>query len=185
MRLLSLTLATVAALSLAACFVTKTPLITASNAAFPFAGGTAFKSFSVREEDGGWEPSGSGTLLRNGDHYTLHPDPEEGRQPDPTDDVDFRLSDIGGGYYAAEAEDKEDNQILLDVIKVDGGDVYQYVLMCGPEDKKLADDGVIAKYEHAEFSDTCTVSSIDQLNKAFHTKLDAGLQPHGKYTAAH
>src|ERR1041385_6211630 len=85
MRILSFVLARAAALSLSACYVASTQLITGANAVFPVGDGT-FKSFSANDTNGGWEESGSGTLRHVGDHYLLHPDPEPGHAPDPKDD---------------------------------------------------------------------------------------------------
>ena len=180
MRAFSIALAAAAALSLSACYVASKPLVTGANAVFPLADG-AFKSFSANDTNGGWDESGSGNLRRVGDHYTLHPDPEPGHAPDPKDDTDVRLADMGGGYFAAEADDMEDNQRIMDVVKIDGDTAYQYVLTCEDDDKKLADTHVIEAFEHSEYDNTCTVSSLEQLSRAFHAKLDAGLQPHGKY----
>lgn len=182
MRAVSFALATVAAVSLTGCYVSTKPLITGANAVFPLPASATYKSSSLDDGDSPSDDSSTGRLVRTGDHYTLHPDPEPGHAPDPKDDMDFRLADIGGGYYAAEADDTEDKQIIMDIVRIDGDTVYQYVLTCEDDDKKLADTHVIDAYEHSEYDNTCTVSSLEQLKRAFRIKLDAGLQPHGKYT---
>jgi hypothetical protein len=170
-----------AALLLAGCYVTTKPIITPANAAYPFADGTTFTAWSWEEDKKEWEPSGSGKVIRVADRYRLKPDPEPGEQPDAEDEVLFLLADLGGGVYAAQAQENDDNTILLDIAKVEGDTVYQYVLMCGPDDKKLADQGIIETYEHAEFADTCAVGSLDQLRRAFEAKLAAGMVPRAKY----
>jgi hypothetical protein len=172
-----------AALALAGCYVTTKPLITQANAAYPFTAG-AYKSYEWRE-DKTWKLSGSGAISRVGDHYRLHHNPDPGEAPDSGDDIDFIVADLGDGYYAAEVQDKDDPNIMLDVVKVEGDAVYQYVLSCEPEDKTLADRGIIDKFEASQYSPTCTVSSLDQLRRAFRAKLAAGLVPHGKYVVTH
>jgi len=179
---LALVVATVFAL--AGCYMTAKPIITPANAAWPFTSGTAFKSYSWKEDQNAWALSGGGTIVRVGDHYRLHPDPEPGQAADPGDDMDFLLADLGGGYYAAQAEDKEDHTILMDIAKVEGDTVYQYVLMCEAPDKAFVAQGIIDKFDDGQYSDTCIVSSLDQLRRAFQAKLAAGMIPHGKYVIA-
>jgi hypothetical protein len=169
-----------AAFALAACYVTGKPLITAANAAYPFADGTAFTAYSWEEDRNGWEQSGSGKVVRVGERYRLVPNPEPGEAHDPEDEVVFLLADLGDGYFAAEASEK-DGKILLDVAKVEGDTVIQYVLMCEAEDKKLAEQGIIDRFEDGEFTDTCAVSSLEQLRRAFRAKLAAGMKPRAKY----
>jgi hypothetical protein len=179
-------LAALAALALAGCFVTTKPLITKANAAWPFAGDTAWKSYEWNDDTHEWKASGSGKILRVGDTYRMHPDPESGHEADPKDDMDFLLADLGDGYYAGQAVDNNaEHTIMLDVLKRDGSTFYQYLLMCAPEDKALADHGDIEKYEHGQYSDTCTVGSLDQLRKALNARLAANPQPHGKYVIGH
>ena len=168
-------------LALAGCYMTTKPIITQANAAWPFTSGTTFKSYSWKEETNAWSASGSGMILRIGDQYRLHPDPEPGQTADPGDEMDFLLADLGGGLYAAQAVDKDNHTILLDIAKVEGDTVYQYVLSCEPEDKALADQGIIDKFDDGQYSDTCTIGSLDQLRRAFQAKLAAGMIPHGKY----
>ena len=66
-------------------------------------------------------------------------------------------------------------------MKIDGDTVYEYIMMCEDEDKALADRGIIAKYEHGSYNDTCVVASLDQLRRALDAKVAAGWVPHGKY----
>jgi hypothetical protein len=40
------------------------------------------------------------------------------------------------------------------------------------------------KFDDGPCSDTCIVSSRDQLRRAFQAKLAAGMIPHGKYVIA-
>jgi hypothetical protein len=173
--------ATCATLALVGCYVTEKDLITPQNAAYPFAAGTTFTSWSWEKDKNAWEQSGSGKVVRVGDNYRLEPDPEAGQTSDPDDQVVFLLADLGDGYFAAQAREKDGGTILLDVAKVEGDTVYQYVLMCEEEDKALATQGIIDKFADGEFSDTCTVSSLDQLRRAFQAKLARGMKPHGKY----
>jgi hypothetical protein len=182
MQPVRIVLVAAAALALSACFVTREPLITQANAVWPFAHGTAFTAYSWKDETKTWEASGSGSVLRLGDRYRLHPnpDPDSGEAPDPDDDTDFLLADMGDGYYMAEARTKE-SAILVDVIKVEGATVLQYVLMCEPEDKKLADERIIDGFEAGEFTNSCRVSSIDQVRRAFRAKLAAGMVPQARY----
>ena len=177
--------AAVAALALCSCFVASNPLITKANAVWPLDGKT-YTSYSWDDATSSWKQSGSGKLERRADTYRLHPDPDPGQQPNPKDDMDFLLADLGGGYFAAQAIDTGDaHTILLDVIKRDGNTVYEFVLKCVDADKALAAAGVIDKFEHSSYDDTCTVSSLDQVRKVLKARLAAGEKPHGKFVFAH
>jgi hypothetical protein len=180
MRTIRIAAALTCALTLAACYVTEKPIITAANAAYPFTDGTAFTAWTWDDEKKAFEQSGSGKLVRDGERYRMVPNPEPGQEHDADDEVTFMLSDIGDGYYAAEAREK-DGKILMDAIKVEGDTILQYVLMCEADDKKLADQGIIAKFEDGEFTDTCTVANLDQLKRALRAKLAAGMKPRAKY----
>jgi hypothetical protein len=180
MRTIRIAAALAGTLALAACYVTEKPIITAANAAYPFADGTTFTAWNWDEDTNAWEQSGSGKIVRNGERYRLVPNPEPGQEHDPEDEVVFLLADLGDGYFAGEASEK-DGKILLDAIKVEGDTILQYVLMCEAEDKKFAEQGIIVRFEDGEFTDTCTVSSLDQLRRALRAKLAAGMKPRAKY----
>ena len=180
MRTIRIAAALACAFALAACYVTAKPIITAANAAYPFTDGTAFTAWNWEEDKNAWEQSGSGKIVRDGERYRLVPNPEPGEAHDPEDEVMFLLADLGDGYYAGQASEK-DGKILLDVIKVEGDTILQYVLMCEEADKPFADQGILDKYAPGEFAGTCTVSSLDQLRRAFRAKLAAGMKPRAKY----
>jgi hypothetical protein len=82
---------------LGGCFESATPLIAATNADYPFEQPFHYMFYEWNKDAKNWEPSETGTISRDGDHYVQLADLGNSDKGDP-----FLLKSIGDNYYIAQ-----------------------------------------------------------------------------------
>ena len=162
-------------LVLGACFESAQPLISANNADFPFAPTFRYAFYEWDKEQKTWQPSETGTVNREGDHYVQIDDGGLAREAKP-----FLLKSIGDGYYIA--QQPNDMAYVYDLLKVQGDVVYQFGMPCMDADKKFADQGLLDSFmKDTQYGNTCRVSDFDKLKQVLFAIAKERSQPQGMY----
>ncbi len=123
-------------MALGACFESAQPLIAAAGADFPFDRPVRYTLYEWDKEKSTWQPSETGTINRDGDHYVQLDDGGLVRDAKP-----FLLKSIGNGYFVGQQPNNAD--FMYDLLRIQGDIVYQYGMACTDADKKYADQGLL------------------------------------------
>jgi len=163
------------AIALGACFESVQPLIAAKDADFPFTSTFRYTLYEWDKEKGTWQPSETGTVNRDGDHYVQLDDGGLVKEAKP-----FLLKSIGNGYFVAQ---QPNNAVYIyDLVRIQGDIVYQYGMPCTEADQKYADQGLLDSFmKDAQFGYTCRVSSFEKLAQVLRAIANDRPQPQGMY----
>ena len=161
---------------LGACFESEQPLIAAKDADFPFPDSMRYTLYEWDKEKSVWQPSETGTVNREGDHYVQLDDGGLVSSAKP-----FLLKSIGNGYFIA--QQPNDAVFIYDLLRIQGESiVYQYGMPCTDADKKFADQGLIDSFtKDTQYGNTCRVSSFDKLTQVLLAIAKERPQPQGMY----
>ena len=85
------------AIAVGACFESAQPLIAAKDADFPFERSVRYTFYEWDKEKTVWQPSETGTVNRDGDHYVQLDDGGLVKDAKP-----FLLKSVGNGYFVAQ-----------------------------------------------------------------------------------
>jgi hypothetical protein len=163
------------AMALGACFESAQPLIAPGNADFPFNTGVRYTFYEWDKDKGIWQPSETGTVNREGDHYVQLDDGGLVKDAKP-----FLLKSIGNGYFVA--QQPNEMVYVYDLLRIQGDIVYQYGMPCTDADKTFADDGLLDSFtKDTQYGNTCTVSDFDKLTQVLRTIAKDRPQPQGMY----
>jgi hypothetical protein len=163
------------AMTLGACFESVQPLIAASEADFPFTGNFRYTLYEWDKEKGTWQPSETGTVNREGDHYLQLDDGGLTKDGKP-----FLLKSVGNGYYVG--QQPNENVYVYDLLKIQGDVVYQFGLPCTEADKKYADQGLLDSFtKDTQWGNTCRVSNFEKLSQVLLAIAKERPQPQGMY----
>ncbi len=162
------------AMALGACFESVQPLIAAKDADFPFQS-TIRYTFYEWDKNGTWQPSETGTVSRDGDHYVQLDDGGLVKDAAP-----FLLKSIGNGYFVAQ---QPNNAVYIyDLLRFQGDIVYQYGMACAEADKKYADQGLLDSFtKDTPSGNTCLVSNFDKLTETLRAIAKDRPQPQGMF----
>ena len=165
----------VVAMAVGACFESVQPLIAASDADFPFERNFRYTFYEWDKEKSTWQPSETGTVNRDGDHYVQIDDGGLVREAKP-----FLLKGIGDGYFVAQQPNEMTH--IYDLLKIQGDIVYQFGLPCADTDKKFADQGLLDSFmKDTQYGNTCRVSDFDKLRQVLLAVAKERSQPQGMY----
>src|SRR5687768_1219666 len=101
------------AMALGACFESVQPLIAAGSADFPFDRPVRYTLYEWDKEKSTWQPSETGTVNRDGDHYVQLDDGGLVKDAKP-----FLLKSIGNGYFVA--QQPNDAVYIYDLVRMQG-----------------------------------------------------------------
>jgi len=167
--------ALVLAAVLGACFESAQPLIAAKDGDFPFDRSIRYTFYEWDKEKSTWQPSETGTVNRDGDHYVQLDDGGLDKDGKP-----FLLKSIGNGYFIA--QQPNDAVYVYDLLRFQGDIVYQYGMPCTDVDKKFADQGLLDSFaKDTQWGNTCRVSSFDKLTRVMRAIATDRPQPQGMY----
>lgn len=162
-------------MALGACFESAEPLISAANADFPFADTFRYTLYEWDKEKSTWQPSETGTVNREGDHYVQIDDGGLIREPKP-----FLLKAIGNGYFIA--QQPNEMAYIYDLLKIQGDIVYQFGMPCTDADKTFADQGLLDSFTKDSYGgNSCKVSDFDKLKQVLFAVAKERPQPQGMY----
>jgi len=163
------------AMALGACFESAQPLIAAADADFPFDRSIRYTFYEWDKEKSTWQPSETGTVNRDGDHYVQLDDGGLVKDAAP-----FLLKSIGNGYFIAQ---QPNNAVYIyDLLRFQGDIVYQYGMACADADKKYADRGLLDSFtKDTPSGNTCSVSSFDRLSQTLRAIANDRPQPQGMF----
>jgi hypothetical protein len=164
------------ALMLGGCFESELPLIAAQEADYPFERGFHYTFYEWNKEARNWEPSETGSVQRDGDHYMQLADVGVSDKGDP-----FLLKSIGDNYYIAQKSDNSSSIYVYDLVRINGNIVYEYGLPCTDEDRKFVAQGLIDSFTVDSAGNRCSVSSLDKLARVFRAITAERPQPQGMY----
>ena len=163
------------AMALGACFESAQPLISSGNADFPFTTNVRYTFYEWDKEKKGWQPSETGTVNRDGDHYVQIDDGGLTQDAKP-----FLLKSIGNGYYIA--QQPNDMVYIYDLMKIQGDVVYQFGMPCTDADKTFADQRLLDSFTKDSFGgNSCRVSDFDKLAQVLLAIAKERPQPQGMY----
>ena len=163
------------AMGLGACFESAQPLIAANDADFPFDRGVRYTFYEWDKERRTWQPSETGTVTREGDHYVQR---EDGALTN--DGTPFVLKSIGNGYFVAQQPER--SVFIYDLVRIQGDVVYQYGMPCTDEDRKFTDQGLLDSFTaDTPSGNSCKVSSLDKLTRVLRAIATERPQPQGMY----
>lgn len=163
----------VVAMAVGACFESAQPLISAKGADFPLGTNLRYTFYEWDKEKKTWQPSETGMVNREGDHYVQIDDGGLVRDAKP-----FLLKSIGDGYFVAQQPD--DRVYIYDLLKIQGDIVYQFGMPCEDADKKYADKGLL-DFMETQYGNTCRVSDFDKLKQVLFAIAKERPQPQGMY----
>ena len=164
------------AMGLGACFESAQPLISTANADFPFTTTARYTFYEWNKEQKTWQPSETGTVSRDGDHYVQIDDGGLTQDAKP-----FLLKSIGDGYFIA--QQPSDVIYIYDLLKIQGDVVYQFGMACADADKKFADQRLIDSFTKDSYGgNSCKVSDFDKLKQVLFAIAKDRPQPQGMYT---
>jgi len=167
--------ALVLAAVLGACFESAQPLIASGDADFPFDRSIRYTLYEWDKEKSTWQPSETGTVNRDGDHYVQLDDGGLVKDGKP-----FLLKSIGNGYFIA--QQPNDAVYVYDLLRFQGDIVYQYGMPCTDVDKKFADQGLLDSFtKDTQWGNACRVSSFDKLTQVLRAIATDRPQPQGMY----
>jgi hypothetical protein len=159
---------------LSGCFESEQPLISAQNADYPFERDFHYVFYEWNKDAKNWEPSETGTVKRDGDHYVQLPDVGND-SGDP-----FLLKAIGDNFYIAQQPSKSSH--IYDLVRINGNIIYQYGMSCTDADKRFAQQKLIDSIKtDSNGGNTCMVSSLDKLGRVFRAIADERPQPQGMF----
>jgi hypothetical protein len=162
-------------LMLGGCFESERPLIAAQDADYPFERGFHYTFYEWNKEARNWEPSETGSVQRDGDHYVQLADVGGNDKGDP-----FLLKSIGDNYYIAQRPDN--SSFIYDLVRINGNVVYQYGMTCTNEDQKFVAQGLIDSFAaDSQGANKCAVSSLDKVARAFRAIVAEHPQPQGMF----
>jgi len=162
------------ALILGGCFESTTPLIPAANADYPFERTFHYTFYEWNKDTKVWQPSETGTISRDGDHYVQLPDIGND-QGDA-----FLLKSIGDNYYIAQQPNKA--TFIYDLVRINGNIIYQYGMSCADEDKKFVEQGLIDSFKtDSTRGNVCAVSSLEKVARLFRAIAAERPQPQGMF----
>ena len=165
----------VVAMAVGACFESAQPLISAKGADFPLGTNLRYTFYEWDKEKKTWQPSETGMVNREGDHYVQIDDGGLVRDAKP-----FLLKSIGDGYFVAQQPD--DRVYIYDLLKIQGDVVYQFGMPCTDTDKKFADQGLLDSFmKDTSYGNTCRVSDFDKLKQVLFAIAKERPQPQGMY----
>ena len=165
----------VVAMAVGACFESAEPLILAKGADFPLGTNLRYTFYEWDKEKKTWQPSETGMVNREGDHYVQIDDGGLVRDAKP-----FLLKSIGDGYFIAQQPD--DRVYIYDLLKIQGDVVYQFGMPCMDADKKFADQGLLDSFmKETQYGNTCRVSDFDKLKQVLFAIAKERPQPQGMY----
>ena len=164
----------VVAMAVGACFESAQPLISAKSADFPLGTNLRYTFYEWDKEKKTWQPSETGMVNREGDHYVQIDDGGLVRDAKP-----FLLKSIGNGYFVAQQPD--DRVYIYDLLKIQGDVVYQFGMPCEDADKKFADQGLLDGFMETQYGNTCRVSDFDKLKQVLFAIAKERPQPQGMY----
>jgi len=160
---------------LGACFESAQPLISAGDGDFPFDRSVRYTFYEWDKDKGTWQPSETGTVNREGDHYVQLDDGGLVNDAKP-----FLLKSIGNGYFIA--QQPNDAVYFYDLLRIQGDIVYQYGMPCTEADKKFADQGLLDSFtKDTQYGNTCRVSNFDKLTQVLLAIAKDRPQPQGMY----
>jgi hypothetical protein len=163
-------------MGLGACFESAQPLIAANDADFPFDRGVRYTFYEWDKDRRTWQPSETGTVTREGDHYVQLEDGAANNDATP-----FMLKSIGNGYFIAQQPDR--SVYIYDLLRIQNNIVYQFGFPCTDADRKFIDQGLLDGFTATERSgNTCKVSDFDKLRQMFLANAAEQNQPYGMYT---
>jgi hypothetical protein len=163
------------AVALGACFESVQPLIAASDADFPFDRSFRYTLYEWDKEKGVWQPSETGTVNREGNHYVQIDDGGLVKEAKP-----FLLKSIGNGYFIA--QQPNEMVYIYDLLRIQGDIVFQYGMPCTDNDKKYADQGLLDSFvKDTQYGNTCRVSDFDKLRQVLLAAAKDRPQPQGMY----
>jgi len=163
------------AMVLGACFESAQPLISAGNADFPFTTTVRYTFYEWDKEMKTWQPSETGTVNRDGDHYVQLDDGGLVKDARP-----FLLKSIGNGYFIA--QQPNEMAYMYDLLKIQGDVVYQFGMPCADADKTFADQGLLDSFvKDTQWGNTCRVSDFDKLKQVLFAIAKDRPQPQGMY----
>jgi len=163
------------ALTLGACFESERPLIAAQEADYPFERGFHYTFYEWNKQARNWEPSETGSVQRDGDHYVQLADVGGNDKGDP-----FLLKGIGDNYYIAQKPNS--SSFIYDLVRINGNIVYQYGLPCTDEDRKFVAQGLIDSFAvDSPSGNKCSVSNLDKLARVFRAIAAERPQPQGMF----
>jgi hypothetical protein len=165
----------VVAMAVGACFESAQPLISAKSADFPLGPNLRYTFYEWDKEKKTWQPSETGMVNREGDHYVQIDDGGLVRDAKP-----FLLKSIGDGYFVAQQPDER--VYIYDLLKIQGDVVYQFGMPCADADKKFADQGLLDSFmKDTQYGNTCRVSDFDKLKQVLFAIAKERPQPQGMY----
>ena len=162
------------ALVVGACFESAQPLISSASADFPFAKSFRYAFYEWDKEAKTWQPSGTGTINRDGDHYVQIDDGGLVQEAKP-----FLMKSVGDGYFIA--QQPNEMSYIYDLLKIQGDVVYQFGMPCEDADKKYADQGLLDGFMETQYGNTCRVSNFDKLRQVMFAIAKERPQPKGMY----
>ncbi len=165
----------VVAMAAGACFESAEPLISAKSADFPFGTNLRYTFYEWDKEKKTWQPSETGMVNRDGDHYVQIDDGGLVKEAKP-----FLLKSIGDGYFIA--QQPNEMAYIYDLLKIQGDIVYQFGMPCTDVDKTFADQGLIDSFmKDTQYGNTCRVSDFDKLKQVLFAIAKERPQPQGMY----
>jgi hypothetical protein len=164
----------VVAMAVGACFESAQPLISAKTADFPLGTNLRYTFYEWDKEKKTWQPSETGTVNRDGDHYVQLDD--GGLVKDATP---FLLKSVGDGYFIA--QQPNDMVYIYDLLKIQGDVIYQFGMPCEDADKKFADQGLLDRFIETQYGNTCRVSDFDKLKQVLFAIAKERPQPQGMF----
>jgi len=160
---------------LGGCFESATPLIAAANADYPFAQTFHYTFYEWNKDAKNWQPSETGTISRDGDHYVQLADLSSSDKGDP-----FLLKSIGDNYYIA--QQPNNSTFIYDLVRINGNIIYQYGMNCADTDKKFVAQGLIDSFKtESTRGNVCAVSSLDKVGRLFRAIAAERPQPQGMF----
>ena len=160
---------------LGGCYESATPLIAARDADFPFERTFHYTFYEWNKDTRNWQPSETGTISRDGDHYVQLTDVGTNDKGDP-----FLLKSIGDNYYIAQQPNNAN--FIYDLVRINGNIVYQYGMICADEDKKFVTQGLIDSFKtDSTRGNICAVSNLDKLARLFRAIAAERPQPQGMF----
>jgi hypothetical protein len=164
----------VVAMAVGACFESAQPLISAKSADFPLGTNLRYTFYEWDKEKKTWQPSETGMVNRDGDHYVQIDDGGLVKDAKP-----FLLKSIGNGYFIA--QQPNEMAYIYDLLKIQGDVVYQFGMPCEDADKKFADQGLLDRFMETQYGNTCRVSDFDKLKQVLFAIAKERPQPQGMY----
>jgi len=152
-----------AALALAGCFTSATPVITPQNADYPFKSITFFASDDDDKEHY--------TIARRGDVYV--------EPSNADDDEQYLVVTVAEGLYAGQFMERDDEgelETLYGIVQMTDKDTMTiFSTIC---DHLPADILTAAKVEKVdgEYGDTCRITSLDQLKTLARLLIDSDVR---------